>query len=124
MATAVASVGASKRHRHRPHAAWRKRRSLEKDNLPGHPNVASQWAVPSIESEVRALLTYMQRTRATAQEMYELIGVTDREYLELCQWAADKPTIAGALDSMMIYRDEILKRFKALIIEEKGSALC
>jgi hypothetical protein len=107
----------------RQQSPWRKRRYIgaqEKERGPGHPSIAAQWSTPSVASEVRALLAYMRNTGATVQEMFDLIGVTDREYLELCQWAADKPTIAGALDSMLIFRDEILKHFKAIAIVEGG----
>ena len=48
---------------------------------PGHANIALQWSTQNPESEARALLIYMEKTGATAEEMYALIGVTDREYL-------------------------------------------
>jgi hypothetical protein len=79
-----------------------------------------EWSVGRAEEEARSLLLMMQRTGATVQDMLDLIGVSDREYRELCEWAADKPGLAGALDSMMRYREEVLGYF--MILRETGDS--
>ena len=77
-----------------------------------------EWTVGRPEEEARSLLLMMQRTGATMEDMVALITVSDGEYAELVEWSEQKPGLAGALDSVMVYRDEVLKYF--LVLHETG----
>lgn len=102
-------------------AAPRRHNATEK-KTPGNACEPIAWSVPRAEDEARALLTCMQRTNATLEEMIGLICVSDREYLELCEWAADNPPIAGQIDSMMAFRQRVLLHFQALVAKASQQA--
>jgi len=64
----------------------------------------------------------MLRNGRSVSEIINLISVTDREYGELCAWAAEKPPIASHIDEMMAYRDRVLKAFLLLLEGHEASA--
>jgi hypothetical protein len=119
MATVLAPLGSSPRSQRRYLAAARARGLYEKKN-PGNAAEAIQWSSCRPEDEARALFSFMRRTQQTIEQTYALICVSDREFRELCLWAEDKPTVAGKIDAMMEFRDEVWRHFRFLVESHEG----
>lgn len=109
MATALPSV-APKRH----HACWHKR---SHDHPKYHVGALErvEWKAGRAEDEARGLLTFMQNTNASYNDMVSLITVSDGEYKALCAWARDKPTTAVKINDMMRFREKVLLRFNGML---------
>jgi len=103
VASALAPPGYAPQRRHKARA--RKR---------GQDKLAC-WRTGRAVDEARSLLDFMLRSRCTVDEIVNWICVDDRQYRELCAWAADKPSLAGNLDNMMAFRDRVLNIFLFLV---------
>jgi hypothetical protein len=108
----VPLAGTSVRSERRHRAAWKKLGPYER--RPGRPAENLHWSAGNAEAEARELVKFMRRNNSTVQQMVDWIGVSDKEHDELQLWADNELALAGKIDSMLIFRDQVLKEFLKL----------
>lgn len=102
-------------------APWRKHRP----HIQTAKCESAVWAVGRVADEAHCLFEFMQRNHRSIEEMIALITVSDTEYRELCFWAESHPVIAARLNSMMEFRDKVLRAFRFLVeLHEAQRSAC
>jgi hypothetical protein len=121
-ASLLIPIGSSKRSARR-HAALARKRGISAEKNRGNAAALAEWALPSPVLEARALVNFMRRNKYTLQQMLNWIGVSDKDYTELNQWAESHPTVAGRIESTMHFRHRVLQFF-LILVELEEEATC
>jgi hypothetical protein len=119
MATVPAPLADNPRSKRRHQRTWRKQYQEQEPN-PGNACEPAHWATGRAKEEARSLFRFMINTKASPQQIAEMICVTDAEFEELSAWANASPrAVAVHINETMEFRVDVLRYFEELLEKEK-----